>query len=112
MSTAPITIQAGDLVVHDPDATKLYHFDWTDRLGSGVALATAETVITLVRPAGNAAAFAALTTSNETTSLATHQIELATPQRGAIYRITSRITTDETPAQSLDGSFFLKGEDE
>lgn len=95
------TIEPDGLIRKDPDALKVYQFDWTDYLaclGTGETIATSTMVIT--------GADAILTQDNASIiagSLKT-QVRLLAGTPGYKYRLTNRIVTNGTPAQTDDRS--------
>lgn len=98
-----VTIRSGDQTTKDPDATEKFRMDWgTERLASGVGIASStwtvtgpDTVLTTASPVIEA-------------GLRTTSVMLAAGTLNGRYTVKNRITTNETPAQTMDGSFTLR----
>lgn len=103
----PLTVSDGALVLKDPSDVPVFQFDWDTRhLADGVTIATSTFTITAIRPAADTA----LTKDQEAIdagSRTTH-LRLTGGTVGATYRIDNRIVTDESPAQTVERSFFVK----
>ena len=94
------TIHSGGLVVKDPNAIEVFVVDWDqERLAEGVTIATSDWSIT--------GADAVLTKDNPSVLSGSRkaQIRLAAGTLHKLYTVTNRITTSETPAQTIDASF-------
>ena len=100
------TIEPGGLLRKDPDAQKVYQFDWTDYLTFlGEQIATSTMVIT--------GPDAILTKDNDSIiagNLKT-QVRLLAGTPGYKYVLTNRIVTNGTPAQTDDRSVEILVED-
>jgi hypothetical protein len=104
---AAIEIRPDDLVVQGPNEARVYMFDWDrENLASGVTIDASVFTITAIRPPSNTA----LVKDNEDILAADRKtwLRLSVGTLGAIYRISNRITTNESPAQTKELSFFLK----
>jgi hypothetical protein len=101
---ATVTISPGALVTKDPSDIKVYIFDWdAENLAAAVSITTSSFSITAIRPAADTA----LTKDNESILSGSRktQLRLTAGTLGALYEITNRIVTNETPAQTKERSF-------
>lgn len=107
---AVITVEPGAVILKDPDASKVWVFNWTDwlaalSLGSpATTISSSSMVIT-----GPDNALTADSASIVTGSLQT-QLRLIGGTPGELYTVTNRITTTGSPAQIDDRSiqFFIE----
>jgi hypothetical protein len=104
----PTTIvRPGHTFTHDPDAELFYGVEWASWLpeGAEIASATWEIEDTDETPEDPLL----LTQDNDTIVDGTMaQVRLLGGTAGRKYRITVHITTNESPSQKDDRSFFLK----
>lgn len=102
-----ITVQAGKQVTQDPSDIRVYVFDW-DALNlpdTAEISGSATWTISAVRPAN-----ATLLTKDQESILVGNrkaQVRLQGGQVGALYTIACKITTNETPSQTKEQSFFM-----
>jgi hypothetical protein len=104
---ATITIRAGGLVRKDPADVKVYVVDWdTSNLGVGVTISTSVWTITAVSPSTTDVA---LTKDNESVLAGsrTTQVRLLAGTVGQTYAIANKVTTNESPSQTKERSFFV-----
>lgn len=102
-----VTIKAGELSRQDPSDIRLYTFDWdASNLEALVEIAGAATwTVSAVRPTT-----ATLLTKDQESILAGNrkaQVRLQGGTLGALYNIACKITTNETPSQTKEQSFFV-----
>lgn len=103
MST--LTVDPGSLVVFDPSDERVVVFDWdASNLAAGVSIAESTITITARKQRANA-----LTKDEESMIGSNRKVQvriLATSASvGDRYRVSNRIVTDETPAQTKEQSF-------
>ena len=97
-----ITIQSGGLVTKDPNNIEVFMVDWDqERLATGVEISDSTWAIT-----GPDSALTededSIVTGNRKT-----QIRLTGGTLHKRYTVTNTIETNETPAQTIDASFFI-----
>ena len=97
-----LTIEDKGLALQDPDESRVYTFDFDDRLAAGVTITTATFTIT---PASTG-----LTKDNPSTTARTASVRLIGGTMGVSYRINCKIVTDESPSQTIDTWFTLRCE--
>ena len=101
-----ITVHNGATVPQGPTEALVYTFDWDEEnLPAGVEIASSTFVIAAEHPDGNAEL-----TADQTSILAGNrstQVRLSGGTLRAKYRVTNRIVTNETPAQTKARSFFV-----
>ena len=98
MSHAP-----GTTVRKDPDASLVYTMDWSDWLVGDAEIDTSDWSITA--PAGESVSV--LTLDSEDDDGTSASVRLIGGTAGKTYKVTNRITTNETPAQTDDRSFMV-----
>lgn len=96
------TLQPGDLITKDPQARKVYQFDWTGYLTDLDEEIDASTM-TITGPDGQ---LTIDSTSVVTGNLKT-QVRLLGGTLGKRYRLTNHITTDGTPVNEDDRSVTI-----
>ena len=111
---ASVTIYDGDVDVKDPADVRVYTFDWdTENLAQSVTISSQTTAVAAVRPSGDTSLI--VTTSGSglgiQTGARTVKCKLSGGTLGALYRVTNTITTNETPSQIKERSFFVRVED-
>lgn len=109
MPEAAIEIRPGDLVVQGPNEARVYMFDFDrENLPAGVTIDAFAFTVTAVRPATAGAP----TVDNEDVLADERKtwlrIDTSTGTFGATYRVSCTITTNESPSQTKERSFFLK----
>jgi hypothetical protein len=98
-----VTIQDGGLAQKDPQEQFVVEFDWDLHIASGAEISASTWTLVAVRPST-----ATLITSDQAGfSERAATVRLAGGVNGAKYRVTNTITTDESPAQVLERSFYL-----
>lgn len=107
------TIRAGGLLVLDPSDIRVINFDWdTEALAVGVQIAGNLFTITAVKQAGAGA----LTKDSETTLAGNRIVQLrlnaTAATKGDKYFVASKITTNETPAQTVERQFTVLIQDQ
>jgi hypothetical protein len=100
------TISSGGLVVIDPSDKRVVVFDWdTEALAADVEIASNTWTITAIKQIGATA----LTKDNEGIVTGNRKVQCrldaTTATAGDRYLVSSKITTDESPAQTLEQSF-------
>lgn len=108
-----VTITDGQQVIQDPSAVRVYVFDF-----DAVNLATSVTIsgtptytVTAISPSTTDTALTLDQKSVLSGSRKT-QFRASTPTLGQLYRVACLITTNETPSQVKEKSFFILGQDE
>lgn len=102
-----ITIRDGGLLTKDPSDTLVYEFDWdTQALAEGVTILSSS--FTLQGTRGDITT-TPLTKDQESLTGGDRrtQVRLSAGARGSRWRVNNQITTSETPAQTIERSFFL-----
>ena len=101
-----MSLTPGCTVIKDPDASKVYAFEWARWLVSPATIASSSWAIT--PPAGESPSV--LTKDNPTvlSGNTKTQVRLIGGTRGKVYVVTNTIVTNETPAQTDDKSFYLR----
>lgn len=99
----PTTIAAGGTVQKDPADKAVFRMTWDEHLAAGVAITASVWAI-----ACDLEAVPALTKDNESSpTTRTTQLRLLGGTLGKRYAVTNRITTDESPAQEKERSFYV-----
>lgn len=102
-----MSLRPGATVIKDPSAEKLYTMDWSDWLVSPATIVSSSWAIGY--PAGETAATpGTLAKSDEADDNTTAELLLTDGTVGKTYRVTCTITTNETPAQIDERSFFVQ----
>jgi hypothetical protein len=98
-------VAPGHTFTFDPDAKLIYGVEWGDWLGDTAAIANSDWTLEAVDPdTGDTP----LTKDNESTSGTRNLLRLMGGTAGRKWKITNHVTTNETPAQEDDRSFFVK----
>lgn len=92
------TVRPGHTFDHDPDELLVYGMDWSDWLNTGAGIQTSTWTVAT-----------GLTRDNDAVSGDVASIRLSAPTAGTTYKVTNRIVTDETPAQTAERSFYVRG---
>lgn len=109
--TSTVNVYPGDLVTQDPNAVRVYGFDFDTRenLPDGVSIASTVLTATAIRPT-NAAAL----TVDSADPLGIDDdarkvyVRVSGGDIGAVYTLACRITTDESPTQTKEFSIVLR----
>ena len=98
-----LEIYDGGLLIKDPNATAVYVADW-DRVGLPAGVSLVDGGILTVRPEDASLVVGAprLLSGNRKT-----QFSVSGGRKGRRYRITHRVTTDGSPAEVPERSFYL-----
>ena len=107
-----VTIRPGQMVSKDPNDSRMYIFDWdSEGLAAGALIVSNTFTITAVWPSKTDTA---LTKDNESIMAGSRktQLRLTAGTLGQKYNIASKITTNESPVQIFEKSFFLQIENE
>src|SRR5678810_798787 len=108
----PLTVDDGDLLVKDPDANRVYTWDYdTDNLGPTATIVTSSWIITALAPSTTDTALLKDSESILAGSRST-QVRITAGTLGQLYLLTNRIVTNESPSQSKDKSIRVKIEQE
>ena len=96
------SIDSGGLIVKDPNAIRVYQVDYDQRsLATDVEISTSSWSVT--GPDNDLTLDeASIVAGNRKT-----QIRMAGGTLNKRYTVTNRVLTDETPAQTIDTSFFV-----
>lgn len=111
---ATVTIYDGDEDVKDPADVRVYTFDWNaENLAVSATIASQTTTVSAVRPSGDTALTVTTTGSGLGIQAGSRTVKckLSGGTLGALYRVTNTITTNETPAQIKERSFYVRVED-
>lgn len=105
------TIRAGDVLIMDPSDERVITVNWdTEALPATVTIASNTFTITVIKQNG----VTALTKDSESIAAGSRSVILrllaTTATAGDKYQVASKITTNETPAQKIERSFFVKVE--
>jgi hypothetical protein len=127
MSATPLVVNAGQLVQFDPSDTRVICFDWDKRnlLGDSVLIATSTWTITAVQQSGSnplAKDNEARLTAIEATAaigrtvtgdyrVTRVRLDATVATAGDRYRVSNKILTNETPAQTKEQSFYVLVQD-
>lgn len=101
-----LTIQAGELVVQDPSDVRVYRFDWTDNLGTGVEI-TGSATWTLSAIAPSDATLITKDQESIVTGNTKAQVRIQGGTADSRYRVACKVTTNETPSQTKEQSFDI-----
>ncbi len=107
---APIEITPHDLVTQGVDEQKVYLFDWGRlKLGPGVSIDFNLFTLTLVKPVDGTPGLLVKDTEQILADGRRCWLRLYGNAlvAGYLYRVASKITTDENPAQVFERSFYL-----
>jgi hypothetical protein len=98
----------GDLFIKDPVDKPVIGFNFGDEIDEGAGIASATWTIAAVRPSADTA----LLKDNEALTVGSRraQTRITAGTLGAVYRLCCTVVTDETPAQTLRRSIFVKVE--
>lgn len=100
------SMRAGGLLSLDPNDQLLVSFDWdSEALPTGVSIASYVHTISVIRQSGATA----LTKDQESQTSRSTRLRLigSTATLGDKYLVSSKITTNETPAQTIERSFTV-----
>ena len=102
----PLTVDDGELIRKDPDATRVYTWDYDDNLSATATILTSVWVIAAVFPSTTDTA---LTYDNASVLAGARstQVRLIGGTLGQKYLVTNRFTTNESPLQGDDKSIFV-----
>ena len=104
---AAVEIKPNDLVTQGVYEQKVYLFDWDRyKLADGVSIDDNDFTLTLVKPKNGTATLAS---DNESILAGSRKVwlRLSGGERGDVYRVSSRVVTNEDPAQAFELSFLL-----
>lgn len=103
-----LTVQAGDLVEMDPSDVRVFDFDWSTNLGTGVEISGSATwTITAVSPSDATVPVKdneSIVTGNQ---IARVRLNVTGATANARYNIACKITTNESPSQTKEQSFDI-----
>lgn len=97
----------GQIVGKDPDSELVYPFDWDRWLATGAQISTSTWIIATGDDETDDGDLTADNTSIITGGRQT-QARLIGGTTGRTYKVTNRIVTDESPAQTEDMSLFIR----
>lgn len=105
-----ITIRDGALATKDPSDSLVYTFDWdTEALAQGVTLVSSS--FSLIGLRGDITTTPLTKDAESTLVDGRHtQLRLTAGADGSRWRINNLVVTSETPAQTIERSFFVKVE--
>lgn len=111
MSETIVTVRDGQTVVQDPGESLVYHFMWGRlNLQPDVNIASGVMSIRKITPT-TGSPVAAVDNDLVLTDGRTHQVRVVSggdSANGHLYEVTSRIVTDEVPAQTKERSFRIR----
>ncbi len=106
MST--ITILDGELVTQDLADIRVYEFDWdAENLATGVTVPATPPTITATALRPSAATALTLDQKSVVTGNRKTRVRVTGGARGALYRITNQVVTDESSTQTKNKWFDL-----
>jgi hypothetical protein len=98
------TIKDGGLISKDPSDVSIYVVDWgEEKLSDDAEILTSTFTVSAVRPTS-----ATLITKDQegiVTGNRKTRVRIAGGEANALYEVTNRIVTDESPSQTLERSF-------
>lgn len=104
-----VTIQPNGLYEKDTNENRVVVFDWdAENLASSVEIATSTWVVTVERPSGETPVGMANDNSSILSGNRKTQTRLTGGTVGSLYRVTNRIVTNESPAQTKERSVFVQ----
>jgi hypothetical protein len=108
----PLTVDDGELIRKDPDAIRVYTWDYDDEnLSATATIISSVWVITAIAPSTTDTALIKDSESILAGSRKT-QLRLSAGTYGQKYQVTNRITTNESPLQGKDKSIWVLIEQE
>jgi len=101
-----LTVDDGSLIRKDPDASRVYTWDYDDNLSPTATIQTSAWVITAISPSTTDTS---LTKDSESilAGSRTTQVRLLGGTLGQKYLVTNRFTTNESPGQGDDKSIYV-----
>lgn len=93
------TVNDGESVTKDPDASRVFTWNWDADLASGASIDTSTWVIT--------GPDSGLTSDNASKASRTTSVRLSGGTVGKTYTVTNRIVTDTSPAETEDASITV-----
>jgi hypothetical protein len=106
MST--VDVKPGNVIEKDTNENRVIVFDWDeDNLAANVTISTSTWVITAIRPAGETPVNLANDNNSILSGSRKTQTRLTAGTLGSEYRVTNRIVTSESPAQTKERSIFV-----
>lgn len=99
----PVILKKGTTIDKDPDADKPYAFDWSQWLGEAII----NTSTWEVSPTSTTSPL--VIESDDITNAGTGtQVRVTGGEAGTTYRLTNRVTTNESPARIDDRTLLVK----
>lgn len=102
----PLTVDDGQLILKDPDAIRVYTWDYDDHLSASATVITSIWLISAISPSTTDTALtydsASILAGSRTT-----QVRLLGGTLGQKYQVTNRFTTNESPQQGEDKSIYV-----
>jgi len=106
MST--VTLKPDDLYTKDTNEQRLIIFDWdAESLAAAVTISTSTWVLTCVRPSSETPVNLANSSASILSGSRKTQTLLTAGTLGSRYKVTNRIVTNESPAQTKERSVFV-----
>jgi YD repeat-containing protein len=107
MST--VVVKPGNVIEKDTNENRVIQFDWdTDgNLAAAVTISTSTWVITAIRPASETPVALANDNSSILSGSRKTQTRLTGGTLGSEYRVTNRVVTSESPAQTKERSIYV-----
>lgn len=103
------TISAGGLITQDVNEVVTRRFDWSGRIATAVDLTSAGTFIVSPLDLPTSPATSSLVISGAVLELGDQKVLFQTSGgiAGTVYRVVHRVTTNESPAQTLEAELLI-----
>jgi hypothetical protein len=103
-----VDISPNNVIEKDTNENRVIVFDWDENnLGTDVTISTSTWVITAIRPAGETPVNLANDNSSILSGSRKTQTRLTGGTLGSEYRVTNRVVTSESPAQTKERSVYV-----
>jgi hypothetical protein len=103
-----VDISPNNVIEKDTNENRVIVFDWDENnLGTDVTISTSTWVITAIRPASETPVALANDNSSILSGSRKTQTRLTGGTLGSEYRVTNRIVSSESPAQTKERSIYV-----
>jgi len=99
------TIQAGGVLVLDPNDERIINFDWDDVLSTGVEILSSTWTIAAIKQSGITALTADSGVILDGNRVTQSRFIATTATNGDQYWVSNQIETDESPAETIEQRF-------
>ena len=103
-----LTIRPGQTVEKDPSAIKVYEFDWTNWLAASPLGSSAQISGSPVFTIGGADAVLTKDQESVVSGNLKTRVRLSAGTLGVTYMVSCKVSTNESPAQTDERSFFVR----